>query len=195
RLALAFQSLVREPEQQQRMLALAKDEVAASPLGSTEGFEGVWNSVAEKMLTSYSDESFVSDEYGRELSGSRTKAIEVEQTRDDRRGAVRAREDHVRVARRSAGAASGRSALGRRAAAAARAAHVDPAGIRIRRAAHDRASEELAKPGGAPHGHSTDAPVRRDRVASRPDGAARRQRAAGAARSGPRDSERRPGRG
>src|SRR5439155_6350191 len=83
RLALAFQSLVREPEQQQRMLALAKDEVAASPLGSTEGFEGVWNQVAGKMLTSYSDESFVSDAYGRELSGSRTKAIEVEQTNDD----------------------------------------------------------------------------------------------------------------
>src|SRR5207253_5244920 len=77
RLALAFQSLVREPEQQQRMLALARDEVAASPLGSTEGFEGVWNQVAEKMLTSYSDESFVSEAYGRELSGSRTKAIEV----------------------------------------------------------------------------------------------------------------------
>src|SRR5262249_58608029 len=75
RLALAFQSLVREPEQQQRMLAMAKDDVAASPLGSTEGFEGVWNQVAEKMLTSYSDESFVSEAYGRELSGSRTKAI------------------------------------------------------------------------------------------------------------------------
>jgi len=83
RLALAFQSLVREPEQQQRMLALAKDDVAASPLGSTEGFESVWNTVAEKLLTSYSDESFVSDEYGRELSGSRAKAIEVEQTSDD----------------------------------------------------------------------------------------------------------------
>src|SRR5262249_7633655 len=83
RLALAFQSLVREPEQQQRMLALAKEDVAASPLGSTEGFEGVWNQVAEKMLTSYSDESFVSEAYGRELSGSRTKAIEVEQTSDD----------------------------------------------------------------------------------------------------------------
>jgi len=83
RLALAFQSLVRDPEQQQRMLALAKDDVSASPLGSTEGFEAVWNTVAEKLLTSYSDESFVSDEYGRELSGSRAKAIEVEQTSDD----------------------------------------------------------------------------------------------------------------
>src|SRR5712692_4499023 len=83
RLALAFQSLVREPEQQQRMLALAKEDVAASPLGSTEGFESAWNHVAEKLLTSYSDESFVSDEYGRELSGSRAKAIEVEQVSDD----------------------------------------------------------------------------------------------------------------
>src|SRR5262249_20058567 len=83
RLALAFQSLVRDPEQQQRMLALAKDDVVASPLGSTEGFETAWNTVAEKLLTSDSDESFVSDEYGRELSGSRTRAIEVEQPNDD----------------------------------------------------------------------------------------------------------------
>ncbi|HMF94902.1 MAG TPA: hypothetical protein VKE96_11430, partial [Vicinamibacterales bacterium] len=83
RLALAFQSLVREPDQQQRLLAVARENVAASPLGSTEGFESVWNHVAEKLLTSYSDESFVSDEYGRELSGSRAKAVEVEQVNDD----------------------------------------------------------------------------------------------------------------
>ena len=83
RLALAFQSLVREPEQQQRLLTMAHDDVAASPLGSTEGFESVWNHVAEKLLTSYSDEPFVSDAYGRELSGARTQAIEVEQVHDD----------------------------------------------------------------------------------------------------------------
>ena len=83
RLALAFQSLVREPDHQQRLLALAREDVAASPLGSTEGFESVWNHVAEKLLTSYSDETFVSDEYGRELSGSRTKAVEVERVSDD----------------------------------------------------------------------------------------------------------------
>jgi hypothetical protein len=83
RLALAFQSLVREPEQQQRLLSLAHDEVAATPLGSTEGFESVWNHVAEKLLTSYSDEPYVSDAYGRELSGARTQAIEVEQVHDD----------------------------------------------------------------------------------------------------------------
>jgi len=83
RLALAFQSLVREPEQQQRLLSLAKEDVAASPLGSTEGFESVWNHVAEKLLTSYSDENYVSDAYGRELSGARTQAVEVEQVHDD----------------------------------------------------------------------------------------------------------------
>jgi hypothetical protein len=83
RLALAFQSLVREPDQQQRLLSLAKEDVAASPLGSTEGFESVWNHVAEKLLTSYSDENYVSDAYGRELSGARAQAVEVEHVHDD----------------------------------------------------------------------------------------------------------------
>ena len=83
RLAQAFQTLVRDGEEQQRLLALAKGDVAASPLGSTEGFESVWNNVAEKLLTSYSDEPFVSEAYGKELSGARTKAIEVEGVSDD----------------------------------------------------------------------------------------------------------------
>ena len=48
RLAQAFQTLVRDGEEQQRLLAMAHDDVAASPLGSTEGFESVWNSVAEQ---------------------------------------------------------------------------------------------------------------------------------------------------
>ncbi len=38
RLAQAFHSLVQDVEQRPRLLALAKDDVAASPLGSTEGF-------------------------------------------------------------------------------------------------------------------------------------------------------------
>ena len=74
---------MRDGDQRQRLLALAQDDVAASPLGSTDGFETVWNHVAEKLLTSYSDEPFVSEEYGRELSGARTQAIEVEQVSDD----------------------------------------------------------------------------------------------------------------
>ena len=69
RLAQAFQTLVRDEGEQQRLLALAHDDVAASPLGSTEGFESVWNHVAEKLLTSYSDEPFVSEAYGTRAVG------------------------------------------------------------------------------------------------------------------------------
>jgi HEAT repeats/PBS lyase HEAT-like repeat len=83
RLAHAFQTLVRDEQEQQRLLALAHDEVAGSHFGSTEGFENAWNDVAKKLMTSYSDKPFVSDEYGRELSNARTKAVEVEQISDD----------------------------------------------------------------------------------------------------------------
>jgi HEAT repeats/PBS lyase HEAT-like repeat len=83
RLAQAFQTLVRDGEERQRMLALAHADVAASPLGQTDGFEQVWDHVAEKLLTSYSDQSYVSDAYGRELSRARTQAVQVEHTSDD----------------------------------------------------------------------------------------------------------------
>ncbi|HEY7285632.1 MAG TPA: HEAT repeat domain-containing protein [Vicinamibacterales bacterium] len=83
RVVQAFQTLVPDEEQRPRLLALAKEEVDASPLGSTEGFESVWSHIAEKLLTSYSDESYVSQTYGRELSGARTQALEVEQVSDD----------------------------------------------------------------------------------------------------------------
>ena len=83
RLALAFQALVRDPDHRQRLLAFARDDVAASPLGNTEGFESVWNHISEQLLTSYSDEPFVSDEYGRELSATSAQALEVEQVSDD----------------------------------------------------------------------------------------------------------------
>jgi len=83
RLAVAFQALVKEKEDRTRLLALAHEDVAESPLGNTDGFEGVWNHVAEKLLTSYSDKPYVSEEYGRELSSTGTQAIDVEQTSDD----------------------------------------------------------------------------------------------------------------
>jgi hypothetical protein len=83
RLAQAFQTLVRDGEERERMLALANVDVANSPLGQTEGFEEVWDHVAQKLLTSYSDEPYVSDVYGRELSTARTQAIQVEQVSDD----------------------------------------------------------------------------------------------------------------
>src|SRR5262245_734484 len=83
RLAQAFQTLVRDGEERERLLTLARDDVAASPLGSTEGFGAMWDQMAQKLLTSYSDKPFVSDEYGRELSGARAQAVEVEQVNDD----------------------------------------------------------------------------------------------------------------
>jgi HEAT repeat protein len=56
--------------------------VEESPLGSTEDFLKLWDDAAE-MLTSYSDEQFVSEAYARELSGARTQALEVERVSDD----------------------------------------------------------------------------------------------------------------
>ena len=82
RLAQAFQALVPDQIQRHRLLSMAHDEVAASPLGQAAGFDSMWNNVSE-MLTSYSDSSFVSDAYARELSGARTQAIEVERVSDD----------------------------------------------------------------------------------------------------------------
>jgi hypothetical protein len=82
RLALAFQSLVPELERKERLLDLAKAVARQTPLGTENGFENLWQGAAE-LLTSYSDESFVSEEYARELSGSRAQAIEVERVADD----------------------------------------------------------------------------------------------------------------
>ena len=73
----------------------------------------------------------------------------------------------------------------------ARAADGDSDRVRRRRAAHDRAAEELAERGGPADGDLPDARVRRQRRAARPDRAAGRQRAAGSARSGARDPQHR----
>jgi hypothetical protein len=83
RLAQAFQTLVSDTNDRERLLTMTKSDVAASPLGSTEGFDGVWNAVAEKLLKSYSDKPFISDPYARELSSARSQAIAVERVSDD----------------------------------------------------------------------------------------------------------------
>ena len=49
----------------------------------TANFEGIWQDAAKTMLTTYSDEGFVSADYARELTAARTQAIEVERTSDD----------------------------------------------------------------------------------------------------------------
>ena len=83
RVAQAFHTLVRDDGQRERMLMLAHDKAAASPFGSTEGFENNWNHVAEQLMTSYSDKPFVSDSYARELSTTRTQAVTIDEITDD----------------------------------------------------------------------------------------------------------------
>jgi HEAT repeats len=85
RLAHAFRSLVPEFDRQRQLLALAKEEVAASDLAreqDEEEFKGLWHGV-EQMLTSYTDARYVSDDYARELSHARTLPVDVERVSDD----------------------------------------------------------------------------------------------------------------
>jgi HEAT repeats/PBS lyase HEAT-like repeat len=85
RLAHAFRSLVPEFDRQRQLLALAREEVAASDLvhGQDEAeFRGLWNGV-EQMLTSYTDARYVSEDYARELSQARTQPVDVERVSDD----------------------------------------------------------------------------------------------------------------
>jgi hypothetical protein len=83
RLALAFQALVPDRDHQQRLLTLAHDDLAASPLGGSEAAASSWDQIAEQMLTSYSDEPYVTNAYARELSSTRAQALDVEQVSDD----------------------------------------------------------------------------------------------------------------
>jgi hypothetical protein len=82
RLAEAFHALVPDVDRQRQLLSLAHDEVASSELGQEAAFQDLWQKV-ETMLTSYSDEKFVSDAYAKELSGARARAIDVEAVSDD----------------------------------------------------------------------------------------------------------------
>jgi hypothetical protein len=82
RLAHALEVLVPEAERKGRVLELAHDEAQQGELGQEQGFEQLWQSAAD-MLTSYTDASFVSDEYGKELTTARTQALEVERISDD----------------------------------------------------------------------------------------------------------------
>ena len=82
RLAQAFEALVPESDRKERLLDLAHEEAAQTDLAKDDHFEALWQAAAS-MLMSYSDRNYVSAEYARELSGSRTQAIEVERVSDD----------------------------------------------------------------------------------------------------------------
>ena len=82
RLAQAFQALAPDGDRQRHLLALAHDRASESDLGEDQNFDQLWGQV-ESMVTSYSDESYVSAAYGRELFASQNRAVDVEQTSDD----------------------------------------------------------------------------------------------------------------
>jgi hypothetical protein len=82
RLAQAFQALAPDADRRRQLLSLAQQHVGDSELGADAGFDGLWGQV-ESMVTTYSDENFVSAEYGRELFAAQTKAVDVEHTSDD----------------------------------------------------------------------------------------------------------------
>ncbi len=82
RLAQAFQALVPDGDKRAGLLEMARAQVAESPLGDADDFIDLWKKSAD-MLTSYSDEQFVSESYARELSEARTQALDVERVSDD----------------------------------------------------------------------------------------------------------------
>jgi hypothetical protein len=81
RLAQAFQVLVTDPDRRHHVVGLAREASREGPETAPD-FDAVWDKVRD-LLTSYSDQSFVSGSYGRELTSARTQAIDVERISDD----------------------------------------------------------------------------------------------------------------
>jgi hypothetical protein len=87
RLAEALHALLPSPERKAHVVELAKAEALESALGQESGFEELWANVANTVMSysmlSYSDESWISDQYGKELSAAKKQAIDVERVSDD----------------------------------------------------------------------------------------------------------------
>ncbi len=82
RLAQAFQALVPDEGQRDRVLDLASDVAAQGPLGKEPRFDELWQQASE-MLSSYTDEKYISQEYAADLSRARIVAVEMDRIGDD----------------------------------------------------------------------------------------------------------------
>ncbi len=82
RLAQAFQALVPDHSQHDRVLDLAAGQAAAGPLGREPQFTELWRQAAD-ILSSYSDEKYISEDYARDLSRARVVAVEMDKIGDD----------------------------------------------------------------------------------------------------------------
>lgn len=82
RLAQAFQSLVPDPTQRERVLDLAGASAQAGPMGREPNFSDLWKQAAD-ILSSYTDEKYISEDYARDLSQARLVAVEMDKIGDD----------------------------------------------------------------------------------------------------------------
>ena len=88
RLAAAFTALVPDAARQADILGKAAEQ-AAQLFPQDPQFESVWNSSSE-MLSSYSDEQFVSEGYARELTAAQSQAVDIDKIGDDPPDRIRA---------------------------------------------------------------------------------------------------------
>lgn len=82
RVAQAFHALVVDVDRRERLVSMAYDTAIVSG-AEGETFEQSWKAVAERLLSQYSDEPFVSEQYAQQLTTVRAEAVDVEQTSDD----------------------------------------------------------------------------------------------------------------
>ena len=81
RLAQVFEALVPDASRRGPLLDLARTEAEQTEFGADPRFADVWQSAV--TILNYSDKSYVSSDYARELSTARAQAIEVERLADD----------------------------------------------------------------------------------------------------------------
>jgi HEAT repeats len=94
RLAQAFHALVPDEAKRAEVLEMAERGAANLTIGRQTDFRELWQRAAD-ILTNYSDASYVSEQYGRELTAARIQAIEVERVSEDPPERIRAWRDTV----------------------------------------------------------------------------------------------------
>jgi HEAT repeats len=82
RLAQAFQALVPDEGLRSRVLDQAANIAQEGPLGKEPRFDELWHQASE-MLSSYTDEKYISTEYAGDLTKARTIAVEMDRISDD----------------------------------------------------------------------------------------------------------------
>ncbi len=82
RLAQAFHALVPDEAQRNRVLDNAAAVAQQGPLGKEPRFDELWQQASE-MLTSYTDEMYISQDYAADLTKARAIAVEMDRISDD----------------------------------------------------------------------------------------------------------------